>query len=422
MLTILLPLLVTVNLFVLSKTDLVASFGNPWLFFSQLFSLLGTVLLSFTFVLGSRARFLEKLFGGLDKVIKIHHIIGAISFILLLHHPLFLAVQALPNFDLASRYLYFGTTSSYNFGVIAIYGMIILLALTLVVKLPYDVWIKTHDLFGIVLFFASLHIFFITSDVSRYMPLRIWMFINLDLGLFFYIYKVFLYRWFGPKYEYTVSKINQINDVYEIYLTPVDESIRFKPGQFCFVSFDKLGLTEAHPFSFSSSPDEMTLRFSVKIVGDYTLSLKNLTVGTKCSVWGAYGKFYYGFDSKKDVVFLAGGIGITPFMSLLNYEVLHIKPRKIHLFYSSRSLNDAIYDDELLTLQTRLPNFTYFQNFGDQKPRLNCQTIISEAGDLHNKIFYICGPTPMMYSLASQLKENGVKTKDIIFEDFAFKS
>ena len=422
MLTILLPLLITVNLFVLSKSDIMLSLHSPWLFFSQLFSLIGTVLLCFTFVLGSRSRFLENIFGGLDKVIKIHHILGGISFVLLLHHPLFLAVQALPNFVLSSKYLFFSSDSIYNFGVIALYLMILLLLLTLVVKLPYDVWIKTHDLFGIVLLFASLHIFFINSDVSRYLQLRIWMFLNLGVGVFFYIYKVFLYKWFGPKYTYSVIKVNQINDVLEIYLMPENESVKYKSGQFAFIKFNKEGIDETHPFSFSSDPDEQIVRFSIKILGDYTLKLRQLTVGTKCDVWGSYGKFYYAFDGTKDVVCIAGGIGITPFISLITHEVHHLSTRKINLFYSARSEQEALYHTDFLELQSKLINFNYLPNLGGQKPRLTAQLIKEEIGELNNKIFYICGPSAMMYSISAQLKENGVKSKDIIFEDFNFKS
>lgn len=420
MLFILLPILVTINLFVLSKGNIFVSFQNPWLFTSQLFSLIGTVLLCFTFVLGSRARFLEGIFGGLDKVIKIHHMLGGISFVLLLHHPLFLAVSALPSYSLAAKYLFFSNTASYNYGVIALYGMILLLLLTLVVSLPYDIWIRTHDMFGIVLFFACLHIFFISSDVSRYLPLRIWMFGNLGIGAFFYIYKIFLYKWFGPRYGYVVTKTVLLGDVLEIYLMPENESIKYKPGQFAFVSFDKDGIREAHPFSFSSSPDDSTVRFSVKILGDYTLRLKQIKEGLRCTIWGSYGKFYYGFADNSDVVCIAGGIGITPFVSLITYEVNHISDRKIYLFYSAKSERDGIYHDLFLDLQTKLPNFIYCPNF-DSGKRINCETIINETGNLDNKKFYICGPLSMMQGMSQQLLKNNVAKRNIIFEDFNFK-
>ena len=221
-------LLITTNLFLMSKSNIFESFSDPLLFLSQIFSLIGTILLCYSFVLGSRSRFLENIFGGLDKVIKLHHIVGGISFVLLINHPILLAIKALPNLNLASKYLFLSTIFEYNTGIIALYGMIILLFLTIIIKLTYYIWIKTHDTFGIILFFACLHIFFISSDVSRYLPLRIWVFCNLAIGAFFYIYKVFLYKWFGPKYNYTVLKINETANILEIYLKPENESIKFK--------------------------------------------------------------------------------------------------------------------------------------------------------------------------------------------------
>ncbi len=418
MISILLPLLVTINLFLLSKTNIELS----WLFFSQLFSLLGTVLLSISFVLGSRSRFLEKIFGGLDKVIKLHHIIGGVSFVLLLNHPIFLALSVLPNFNLASRYIFFSADQIYNFGVMALATMTLLLIFTLIIKLPYDIWLKTHDFFGLVLLFASLHIFLITSDVSRYLPLRIWMMLVLAVGIYFYIFKVFLYKKFGPKYSYIVEKINEVGDVLEIYLKPENESIKYYPGQFAFINFDMNGLNETHPFSFSSSPDDFMIRFTIKIMGDYTLKLRQLSPGTKCLIWGSYGKLYYGFDGNKDVVCVAGGIGITPFVSLIRYEIKHIKPRKIYLFYSAKTEKSAIYHSDFIELESNLINFNYYPNFTCDKPQLSCQKLVENIGNLNNKLFYLCGPTKMMDNLSYQLQENGVKTKDIIFEDFSFKS
>ncbi|MFA7301187.1 MAG: ferric reductase-like transmembrane domain-containing protein [Candidatus Shapirobacteria bacterium] len=406
----------------MSKSSIADSLASPLLFVSQLFSLFGTILFCYTFVLASRSRFLEKMFGGLDRVIKLHHIVGGISFVLLINHPILLAVEALPNYGLASKYLFLSSIFEYNVGVIAIYGMILLLLLTLVIKLPYDLWIKTHDTFGIVLLFACLHIFFISSDVSRYLPLRIWMFLNLGIGFYFYIYKVFLYKWFGPKYEYVVEKVVKTGDFIEVYMSHVNELLKYKSGQFAFVSFKQDGLTESHPFSFSSSPDEKFIRFTIKILGDYTLKLKDLKVGTMAKVWGSYGRFYYNFFENKDVACIAGGVGITPFVSLLKHEETRALTRNISLFYSAQSESTAIYNKYFSGLEKSLNNFKYFPNYGENMPRLTGKTIVDKVGSINNKLFFICGPTEMMHTISAQLKESGVKSNNIIFEDFNFKS
>ncbi|MBI2465183.1 ferric reductase-like transmembrane domain-containing protein [Candidatus Shapirobacteria bacterium] len=178
-------ILITLGMFVSSKADMTEVMATPWLSASQALALVGTALLSMSFVLSSRARFLESLFGGMDKVMKVHHIVGGISFLLIINHPLFLAIDAIPNFQIATRYFWLSTNLSYSLGVGALYTLVITLLLTLVIKLPYDLWLKTHDFMGLALLLGSLHVYTISSDVSRYAPLRIWMFGLLGVGFFF---------------------------------------------------------------------------------------------------------------------------------------------------------------------------------------------------------------------------------------------
>lgn len=419
---ILLSVAVTLGLYVMSKQNLSTIWMDPWLSSSQVLSLLGTVFLGTSFVLSSRAKFLENLFGGLDKVTRTHHMVGGISFIMLIHHPLLLAVSVLPNLALAKNYLFLSPIQSYNFGVVALYVMILALIATFVIKLPYNLWLKTHDFLGITLMIGSLHVLTITSDVSRYLPLRMWILGILACGLYAFVYKVFLYRWFGPKYYYLVKKINRLGDILEIYLEPKGEKIPFIPGQFGFVRFDQEGLRETHPFSFSSSPDGNLLRFSVKMLGDYTLDLRNnLKVGVKAEVLGAYGRLYRQFYSDKDVVCIAGGIGVTPFLSMIGFELKHSRDRKIYMFYCAKSEEEASYDDELSTMAKGNKKLKYIPYFSDKNPRLTANDVAKVVGDVKKQNYYICGPTAMMDNISRQLTDLGVNRRNIVMEDFAFK-
>jgi len=414
--------IITIGLFVSSKVDLNEIMAIPWLSASQALALVGTAMLSMSFVLSSRARFLESLFGGLDKVMKVHHMVGGIAFLLIINHPLFLAVDAIPNFQIATKYFWLSTNMSYSLGVGALYTLIITLLLTLVIKLPYDLWLKTHDFMGLALLLGSLHVYTISSDVSRYMPLRLWMFALLGVGFFSFIYKVYLYSTFGPKYKYIVSTIRRLKDVYEITLLPIDEKVSFLSGQFVFINFEEKGLEEKHPFTISSSPTAEELRISVKALGDYTVKLNRLKNGVVANVWGPYGRFYKGMNSEaKEIVMIAGGIGITPYLSMLNFELNKKLERKIWLFYGANSPEDAVYDEEITNLEEKLVNLNYFRHFGGTKPRVNVELLREKIGELSDKIYYICGPTAMMENLSEQLIKNGVKRKNIIMEDFAFK-
>lgn len=414
--------LMTIGLFVMSKPDISETLATPWLSASQALALVGTVLMSMSFVLSSRAKFLEDLFGGMDKVMKIHHIVGGVSFLLVVNHPLLLAVDAIPNYQVAVKYFWLSSNVSYNLGVGALYTLMITLVITLLVKLPYDLWLKTHDFMGLALLLGSLHIYTISSDVSSDAPLRTWMFTILGVGFFSFVYKVFLYSSLGPKYKYVVKSVRRLRDVYEIILLAREEGVRFLPGQFVFINFEDKDLREKHPFTISSSPTFDGLRISVKALGDYTVKLSRLKNGVVANVWGPYGRFYKGLsDEGKDVVMIAGGIGVTPFLSMLNFELTRRLKRKIWLFYGTNSVDDAVYDPEISQIEGKMENLIYFRHFSGTRPRISIEILNDKLGELTNKIFYICGPLPMMENLSEQLLKNGVKRKNIIIEDFAFK-
>ncbi len=416
-----LSLLITLNLYFLSKTDISTVFSNPFLSLSQIVSLIGTVLLCVTFILSSRFRFTEKYFGGLDKAYQLHHMLGGISFVLLLHHPLLLAFRLLPNTGAIGTYLFLGKDLAYNAGIIALYLMLLLLIFTFLINLPYNVWLMTHQLLGISLIFATIHIFLIKSDVSRYLPLRLWMLSWLSVAIIAFIYKKFIYPRFGPRYEYLVDKISENGDFYDIYLKPTSKTMSFLPGQFAFFTFINSALApESHPFSIASPNNQLNLRICVKKLGDYTSMLSRLKVGDKTIVHGPYGSFGLNFFGKKDIIAIAGGVGITPFLSLLNSPENYNTPRTANLIYCCKTTPTALDHHSLEHLG--IPNFKYFPWFSDQsKTRLTASDIKQIIPNFDQCSYLLCGPTTMMLGLRDQLMGLGVPQRSINFEQFDMK-
>lgn len=407
----------TFNLWLLSKPGVAEITSDPWTSLSQVLSLLGTTMLAITFWLSTRAKFWEDIFGGLDKVNRIHHILGGLSLVFLVHHPLLLVINALPNWQVAARYVWLSGNTSYNWGVLALYSMILVLMATFLINLPYELWLKSHDFIGISLILASVHIFLISSDVSRFWPLRVWIFILLGTAVYAYIYKVFLYKWLGPKYKYQVKEVKVDGDLIWIKLTAVGEKMNYRPGQFAFVKFIKPGLGDFHPFSMMSVPEEAELEFGVKAVGDYTLKLKGLAEGTEAIVMGPNGRFGEKFLDKKEAVLIAGGIGATPIVSMIRQNNAHDK--NISVFYCSRKQECSYFQEIFNELSKDRPNMVYFEYI--DREHLTAGEIEKQTGSLENKRFFICGPEKMMKDLAGQLHKYGVKKKDIIYENFNFK-
>ncbi|MFA6007836.1 MAG: ferric reductase-like transmembrane domain-containing protein [Candidatus Shapirobacteria bacterium] len=415
---------ITFVLFLFSKTASTSIPTTPLLFFSQIASLIGAVLLSFTFILSSRFNFLEKYFGSLDKVYKQHHLYGAMAFLFLISHPLLLTLQTFSSSLPTAIYLFPSPNLVYTTGVLALYSLIIFLTFTLLIKLPYHLWYLTHQLMGIVLIFALIHINFITSDVSRFPFLKIWIIIWILLALISYLYKKFFYIRFGPKFNYQVDQVQNINGLLDLYLKAVASPLKYHPGQFIFISFSQKNISsEFHPFSLVSTPDSPLLHLAVKVIGDYTGSLIGLQKNTPATIMGPNGRLYEAFETNQDIVLIAGGIGITPFISLIESEIINPKNRQISLFYSTQNIDAAFYHQKFLELAAKNKKFEYHPTFTDSKPRLTASTISSltclPAGRFLKSNFLLCGPQIMMESLKNQLLDLNVASQNIYYEDFS---
>lgn len=157
--------------------------------------------------------FIEKILHGLDKAFYLHRVLGSLGFLFILHHPLLLAIQALPHTQSAMMYLLPGKMLSYNLGIFSLYIMLFSFIFIVFIKLPYHIWKLTHQLLGLAFLLGSIHALLITSDMSTFLPLRIWMGIFISIGIFSSFYSIFLYRYLGEQYIYVVKNIFQKNTI-----------------------------------------------------------------------------------------------------------------------------------------------------------------------------------------------------------------
>ncbi|HAI62906.1 MAG: Ferric reductase domain protein transmembrane component domain-containing protein [candidate division WWE3 bacterium GW2011_GWF2_41_45] len=415
---IILILLITVALFMLAKEpgDLITT--NPLLLFSQFLAIIGTALFSMSFVLSSRARSVEHLFDGLGNAYKVHHFIGTTGFLFLINHPALLVLKAFFNDSSTTLYLIPGDLRSYNYGIFAIYLLILLIVLTLFIKLPYNIWKFTHTFMGAVLLFALLHVLNIESDVSGNTLLGLWMKFLLIAGGAAFIYKQFLYKKVSGKYIYRVSGLSTEGEVVNLSLSPEEKSVNIRPGQYAFIKvLDNKNVTkEEHPFSIVEVNDAGEVIFSIKKLGDYTRTLGNLNKGDTVEIVGPFGAVYKKLNTDSDLVFIAGGIGVTPFVEAVERALEAGK--NVSLYYSVHEQPEALYNDRFKKLSEKHSAFNYKVWLSNTRGKISVATIESDLKSLSHKFFLICGPKPMMDGLKSQLKSKGVKPGSIYTEDF----
>jgi ferredoxin-NADP reductase len=224
------------------------------------------------------------------------------------------------------------------------------------------------------------------------------------------------------------EKIRESDDVLTLKFLPQEgEKSSFKAGQFVMVYFpDKRAGNITRAYSISSCPKDDFLSFTVKKVGVFSSALHDLKVGEKVEVGPALGDFYP-TESMDDLVFLAGGIGVAPFYSIIRNFHLGGVPKKISLFYSSRTKKDIVFFKELNEIAASRPSFKVFyfltREQRDEKIicaccRINADILKERLKDLKRKNYFICGPGDFVNNLSSILKENGVEENFIRKEAF----
>lgn len=421
-------------------------FSSPSNFFDSLgktFGLVGFVLYAINLLLAARTKWMENFFGGLNRVYIAHHITGAIALVMVLFHPFFLAIRyfelnnlvtikesakfLLPRgIDTSGLFTEVQEAIAFNSGIIAFWGMTVLLILTFFIKLPYRIWLITHRFLGAAFLFAGAHIVLIGSDVSSDNLLKLYMLFWTAVGISAFVYRTLMGNILIRREPYEIEAVKIIGDnVVAVQMKPMKKPLNFKAGQFVFVRFlwsEGDGISrEAHPFSIASSPKESGLRLYMKSLGDFTSSLKALKTGTIAEVEGAYGKFGYNNFGDSPQIWIAGGIGITPFLSMArSYDK---NSPSVDLYYSVVHSNELI---DQTTLDGFLPkNFSqyrYFPYIGDAKKSfLNVDYIIENSGGVEGKHIFICGPPPMMKSLKDQLRSKGVPKSHIHTEEFSMQ-
>ncbi len=386
----------------------------------QVSGLLGASMFSLNFVLAARLRWLEDLMSGLPRMYVAHHVFGGLALILLLIHPLFLGLQYLPvSLSLAASFF----TPNLNdtpklLGVLALGVLIVLLFITFFIRIAYHKWKSTHQWLGLSLLFASLHVYLIPGHLSSAPGLRAYMVMIIIVGLVAFLYRVLFGRWLVRRSLYKVVGVNAHGENgTEVTLTPIKKSVKYQAGQFFFVRVhNSTGVTrEPHPFSFTSPPATRNISFAAKPLGDYTNALKSLELNSVVDIEGSYGRFIFANGGDKQV-WIAGGIGITPFMSRVR-ELEASGSEEVILYYTVRDKKDALFVGELKALASKTDRFTLRIWESNTEGRFTVKNIDELKPDT-SRTYFICGPPQMLISIKQDLKRAGVKRGSIYAEEF----
>jgi predicted ferric reductase/mono/diheme cytochrome c family protein len=410
-----------------------------------LFALAGTSAFALNLVLAARLRPIEALFGGLDRMYKAHRVNGQVAVALLLAHVVFiLASRATVSADAALDLL--GPAAGWTIfaGVVAFGAMTVAIVMTLFVRLGHELFVYVQRSFGFIFLAATYHVF--TTDGAKHdsTALTVYMATVATLGIGAFAYRSVLGNLLVRRHAYRVTAVNRLDEfVTEIVMVPLRRPLVFEPGQFVFVNFRSIVLGEQfrpfdlsierqifsirageisnqfHPFSITAAPGDPTLTITVKAVGDYTRALRRLEPGAEAVVEGPYGSFSHRNVPNRNQIWIAGGIGVTPFLSMAR-SLRYANEPAVDFYYCVENAEEAHFLEELRALADRREDFRVFLLARDEVGFLTAERVASQSGDPASRDVLICGPPAMIDSLRAQLKAHGVPDRQFHAEEFGF--
>jgi 3-phenylpropionate/trans-cinnamate dioxygenase ferredoxin reductase subunit len=251
----------------------------------------------------------------------------------------------------------------------------------------------------------------------------------------FWILLLFYVRLFKPllllRKPYQVSQVTgEHGNAWTLEIKPVGHAgMRFQPGQFAWLTFGRSPFSETeHPFSFSSNAEHSdSTTFTIKELGDFTRTVKDLPVGQRIYVDGLFGIMSTDqYPDAKSFVLIAGGIGIAPMMSMLRTAAERGDTRSLKLFYAIDNWEDATFREEIeeLTHELKLEVVYVLRNppemWKGESGYITKEILeryLPQARDDSFEVF-ICGPEPLMNSVEQALVQMGVFIGSIHAERF----
>jgi ferredoxin-NADP reductase len=185
-----------------------------------------------------------------------------------------------------------------------------------------------------------------------------------------------------------------------------------------------------HTFSIASSPLEDNILLTTRMRNTlFKRVMSALPIGSTVEIGEPMGSFNLHNNTARPAVFIAGGIGIAPFLSMLTYATEEKLRHQIVLFYVNRYLKDAAFIDALWKLETANPRFRFVPTLtrmnnesGDWKGKtghISPEMLLTRIKTLHGPIYYIAGPPTMVASTWQTLRTAGVDEHNIRTDSFA---
>ena len=403
---------------------------------SSALAIVAFAMLLMEFLLSGRFRGISKSI-GIDRIMRFHQWAGRFLTVILLIHPFLYATPLKPSLPWDSVGQLTLGLSAATF-VTGLMGWILLAALVIFSifrdQFPYryETWRLSHGLGAVLIAFLAAHHAIEAGRYSGFPYLKAYWLTMLGVAVFTLIHAYVITPIRQRRHPYRVVSLKKIAlKTWELNVAPVSgAAIEFVAGQFCWLTLNRspFAITE-HPFSISSCPaDRPSIAFVIKEAGDFTNAIGSVHLGASAFIDGPYGHLTITGKSGTGIAFIAGGVGIAPIMGILRQLRAEKDGRPMVLFYGNRTVTQIIYRSELEEMKDTFdiaihhvlaePPDDWTGDVGQLDERMLQKYL--NADHHANWLYVVCGPPPMIDSVAKTLDDLGVPARQIISEKFIY--
>ncbi|MBU1363160.1 MAG: ferric reductase-like transmembrane domain-containing protein [Gammaproteobacteria bacterium] len=408
--------------------DVVATGGSsggtlPWVIRQEalyLSGLLSIALMSLAMFLSTRPAWLETPLGGMDRVYRTHKWAGILAVSFAVVHWLVEEVVGdilkaivgregrIPK-EQFTGFLEVMRDLAKDMGEWAFYLVLAMLVITLWKRFPYKTWRAVHQAMPVLYLMLALHAAMLAPTDYWAQPVGILIAVLGAAGIYGALFSLVGRIGRARRASGTVTAIEQpAPDVLGVSCQLDNNWRGHRPGQFAFITFDEK--EGAHPFTIASADrGDRSISFQIKALGDYTRTLgKRLEVGRAVKVEGPYGRFdMTRQDSSAQQIWIAGGIGVTPFLAWLDSLQQSANQVSADLHYCTRDRTNDPFVALLEASCTALPGIRLHIHGAQQGEILSAADVAAaQAGSRRSEIWF-CGPQGLAEKLKHELGRIG---------------
>lgn len=415
--------------FYFESSSLLYKFGldRVLLLAGQVMGLVAGCLLLLQIILGARLKFLDRVF-GLDRLFSYHRLNGFVLAALVTIHPLVIFISD-DRISIPLQWRYWP-----EFVGLFLMLLIVLMVITshwrVGLRLAFQRWWPIHRSVAVLAAIAfGLHVLSVNDTFKQKLP---WM---LAIGALVLCGLIFLWIRTRPirsrRKPLRVSAIEPAGaDALRLKMVSDARHIpTYLPGQFGFITLSSTHVSsEEHPFTIASSPRESDgFEIVVRTTGDWTAQLDKLQPQDRILFDGPFGLFsHLRVTEQKELIMIAGGIGITPMLSMLRYMAQQDDRRKMTLIWSNQTPDHIVLPDAFKNLAAQLKGLrivhvmTRANQYSGEQGRLDrpkLKRLLSDCS--RSAAVFICGPDQMMKDIHTELVSLGFKRRMIFMERFS---